>query len=255
MRARVLPDAEALADAAAREFVDAAKGDIALRGRFLVALAGGRTPVAMYERLASGPLRDEVDWPRVEFFTGDERAVPQDHPDSNIGMARRTLLDPLGIDTARVHRMRGEAADLDEAARAYEEELLRVAGTPPSLDLVLLGIGADGHTASLFPGMEALSETNRWVVASDGPAPGSRRLTLTFPAILAARRIMVLVSGADKGETVRAVMHGGALRALPAERLHDAGSRVTWLVEAAAARLAFRADQGGHADSAGRQDR
>lgn len=239
MRARVLPDAGSLADAAAREFVDAAKGDIAVHGRFLVALAGGRTPIAMYERLAAGPLRDEVDWSRVEFFTSDERAVPPDDAESNYGTARRTLLDPLGIDAERVHRMQGEAADLDAAARAYEAELLRVAGTPPSLDLVLLGIGADGHTASLFPGSDALAETERWVVASRGPAAGARRLTLTFPAILAARRIMVLVSGADKGETLRSVMHGGTLSALPAERLHEAGSRVAWLVDADAARLAF----------------
>ena len=239
MRARVLPDTEALAEAAAGEFVDAARSDIGARGRFLVALAGGRTPIGMYGRLASGPLRDEVDWSRVEFFTSDERAVPPDHPDSNFGMARRALLDPLGIDPRRIHRMRGEATDLDAAAREYDEELVTVAGRPPILDLVLLGMGADGHTASLFPGTDALSETSRWVVASAGPGSGSRRLTLTFPAILSARRIMVLVSGADKGETLRRLKENSELAALPAARLHEAGSRIAWLVEAEAARLAF----------------
>jgi 6-phosphogluconolactonase len=237
MRARVLPDPDALADAAAREFVDLARRDITLRGRFLVALAGGRTPVAMYQVLASGPLREEVDWTLVEFFWSDERAVPPGHPDSNFGMAFRTLLEPLGIHNQRVHRMRGEADDLDAAAREYEAELLKFAGDPPALDLILLGIGADGHTASLFPGAEALAESKRWVVASTAPGSKGRRLTLTFPAILSARRIMVVVAGMDKAETLRLVTEDAGLTALPSQRLQEAGSRVAWFVDAEAARL------------------
>jgi 6-phosphogluconolactonase len=237
MRARVLPDPDALADAAARELVDAARRDITLRGRFLLALAGGRTPIGLYQCLASHPLRQEVDWSAFEFFWSDERAVAPSHPDSNYAMARRTLLEPLGIDEHRVHRMRGDAEDLDAAALEYEAELLQVAGDPPALDLILLGLGADGHTASLFPGAKAVAENNRWVVASVGPNPAGRRLTLTFPTIHAARRILVIVAGPDKAEALRLSMEGGALRALPAQRLQEAGSRVAWFVDAEAARL------------------
>jgi 6-phosphogluconolactonase len=230
---------DVLSDAAAREIADAARQDTEVRGRFLVAFAGGRTPVSTYQRLANAPLREAIDWTRVEAFTSDERAVPPEHPESNFAMLRRTLLDPVGIPPERAHRMRGEAEDLDAAAREYEQALLRIAGEPPVLDLVILGIGADGHTASLFPGASALSEASRWVVASTGPEGTGRRLTLTFPTILAARRIMVLVAGADKTETLRRVMAQGDEAPLPAERLHEAGSRVVWIVEEQAARLAF----------------
>lgn len=239
MRARVLPDMDALSEAAAREIAGAARQDIEARGRFLVALAGGRTPVNTYQRLADAPFREAIDWSRVEVFTSDERAVPPEHPESNFAMVRRTLLDPVGIPPGRAHRMRGEAEDLDAAARQYEEALVRIAGKPPVLDLVILGVGADGHTASLFPGAGALSETSRWVVASTGPEGMGRRLTVTFPTILAARRIMVLVAGADKTETLRRVMAHGNGAPLPAERLHEAGSRVVWMVEEQAARRAF----------------
>ena len=248
MPVRVLADVEALAEAAARDVADAARQDIEATGRFLVALAGGRTPVNTYQRLANGPWRDAVDWSRVEVFTSDERAVPPGHPDSNFAMIARTLLEPLGIPPERAHRMRGESEDLEAAAREYEANLVRVAGDPPVLDLVILGVGADGHTASLFPGAGALEDTSRCVVESSGPDGAGRRLTLTFPVILGARRIMVLVAGADKGETLRRVMEGGTL-ALPAERLHEAGSRVMWLVEAAAARPAFERGDGDRLES------
>ena len=237
MRARVLPDLDALSDAAAREIAGAAQRAIDLRERFLVALAGGRTPTRTYESLALAPLKDEVDWGSVEFFWSDERAVPPDHPDSNYGMARRTLLTPLGVDDVRVHRMPGEAPDLDRAAREYESELVRCAGARPVLDLVLLGVGADGHTASLFPGTDALAETSRWVVATAKPGSAAGRLTLTFPAILAARQIMVLVTGIDKAEVLQLAMEGGPFAGLPAQRLQEAGSRVAWFVDADAARL------------------
>jgi 6-phosphogluconolactonase len=237
MRARVLPDVVALAEAAAREIISAAQRAIALRGRFLVALAGGRTPIRAYEALASQPLKDEIDWGAVEFFWSDERAVPPGHRDSNYGMAREVLLAPLGIDSRRVHRMAGEATDLHRAARDYEAELVRCAGVPPVLDLVLLGIGADGHTASLFAGTAEPAEANRWVVASKRPDSAGGRLTLTFPTIFAARQIMVLVAGADKAEALHLAMEGGPSMALPSQRLQEAGSRVAWFVDADAARL------------------
>jgi len=236
MRVRVLSDLDAVAEVAAREFAQAAQQAIASRGRFLVALAGGRTPALAYSQLAADPWCDRVDWSRVEFFWGDERAVPPDDPESNYGLARRTMLRPLGIDESRVHRMRGEAEDLGSAAREYGEVLARVAGTPPVLDLVLLGMGADGHIASLFPESPALSERQRPVIDVEEPDTGMRRLTLTFPVILGARSIAVQVTGADKAQTLRRVfLSDPDSVTLPACRLSKAGGRVLWLVDASAA--------------------
>lgn len=235
MRLRVFPDADAVAEAAARGFVSAAQAAITERGRFLVALAGGRTPAAAYSQLAAEPWRDRVDWARVEFFWGDERAVPPDDPRSNYGMARRTLLRSLGIAERQVHRMRGEDPDLESAARDYAAVLERLAGSPPVLDLVMLGMGADGHVASLFPGTDALQESRRSVVHVRVPETGAARLTLTFPVILRARAIVVQVTGADKAGTLGDVFRPGENgAALPARRLHEAADRVLWLVDEAA---------------------
>lgn len=236
MRVRVLPDRDAVAEMAAREIADAAREAIASRGRFLLALAGGRTPALAYSQLAADPWCDSVDWPRVEFFWSDERAVPPDDPESNYAMARRTMLRPLGIDESRMHRMRGEVEDLASAAREYAAELERLAGKRPVLDLVLLGMGADGHVASLFPGSPALTENGRTVVDVQAPSTGAGRLTLTFPVIVAARGILVQVTGADKAETLRRVLLSNPdARTLPACRLGQAGARVLWLVDEAAA--------------------
>jgi 6-phosphogluconolactonase len=237
MRVRVLPDLDAVAEMAAREIAEAAQRAITARGRFVLALAGGRTPALAYTQLGLDPWTEAVDWSRVEFCWGDERAVPPDHGESNYAMARRTLLRPLGIDESRVHRMRGEASDLDAAAREYETELTRLAGSPPVLDLILLGMGADGHVASLFPGSPALTETERLVLGVAGPETGRARLTLTFPTILASRQVLVQVSGPDKREAVhRALGLAGAVdEDVPARRLLDAGDRVLWLLDAAAA--------------------
>jgi 6-phosphogluconolactonase len=175
---------DALAAGAAREIAGLVRRAVDARSRCTVALSGGSTPRAMHEHLAAPPLADEVRWESVELFWGDERAVPPDHVDSNYRMARETLLDPLGIDPARVHRMHGDAADLDEAARAYERELREVvadeAGGMPVLDVVLLGLGADAHTASLFPATAVVGVCDQAVVAHHVPGVGSR-LTLTFP--------------------------------------------------------------------------
>ena len=235
MRVRVLPDRDAVAEAAAREIVGAAQQAITVRGRFLVALAGGRTPALAYSQLAAEPWSDSVDWSRVEFFWGDERAVPPDDPESNYGMVRRTLLRPLGIRDTQVHRMRGEDPDPAAAALEYASELERVAGAPPVFDLVLLGMGADGHVASLFPESTALSENERTVTDVLVPGSRARRLTLTFPVILAARAILVQVTGADKAKALRRVFMSHAGDTLPAIRLSDAAARVLWLVDATAA--------------------
>jgi 6-phosphogluconolactonase len=211
----VAADVDGLARAAADRVSVLAQDAIAARGRFRIALAGGSTPRALYGRLAAG--RD-IDWTRTDVFFGDERTVPPEDPQSNFRMARETLLVPSGLPPENVRRMRGEDPDLDAAARAYEAAL----GGPsaPPLDVALLGMGADGHTASLFPGTSALEVTDRLCVAVDVPSMATRRLTLTYPALREARALIFLVAGADKATTLHEVLNGPAdPRRLPSQVL------------------------------------
>ena len=240
MDIRTYPDPAALMDAAAADFLAIAADAIAARGRCLVALSGGSTPRRMYERIAalgSGAL----DWPHVVFLWSDERSVPPNHPESNYRMAHEALLAPLGIPEPQVHRMRGEADDIEAAAREYEHTLATLTGAQPGygvpqLDLVLLGLGSDGHTASLFGDTVALDVRDRWVVRNYIAKFTTSRLTLTFPVILAAREIRVLVAGATKAATLEAVLTGAwDPDRLPAQRLATASGRVVWLVDKAAA--------------------
>ena len=231
-------DADELARSAAAAVADAAREAVAERGRFAVMLAGGATPRRLYEALARGA---DVDWARSEVFFGDERPVPPDHADSNFGMARAALLRPLAVPSQRVHRIQAERRDLEAAARDYEDELARVlggapGGPAPRLDVVLLGLGADGHTASLFPHSAALAETRRWVVAHEVPALASWRITVTFPVLERARAVFFLVSGEAKAATLAEVLEGPSdPERLPSQRLHAAQGRVEWFVDAAAA--------------------
>jgi 6-phosphogluconolactonase len=238
---RRLRDAEELARCAAFAVVQAAREAVQARGSFSLALAGGDTPRRLYQKLAAGPA---LDWSRAELFFGDERSVPPGHPESNYRMAREALLEPAGVDPLRVHRIQAERADLDAVAREYEAELRRILGAtpeapPPRLDLVLLGLGTDGHTASLFPYTAALLETRRCVVANDVPRLGSQRVTITFPLIGRARRVLVLVGGESKAGALAEVLEGAwDPERLPAQRLRAPEgrvSRVDWLVDAAAA--------------------
>ncbi|HEV2093196.1 MAG TPA: 6-phosphogluconolactonase [Rubrobacter sp.] len=224
---------EGLAEAAARAFVERAAEAVAERGRFAVALAGGSTPKATYEVLARDHTGD-VDWPNVHAFFGDERTVPPDHEDSNFRMALEALLDRVPVGS--VHRMRGELPP-DEAAAAYEEELKEFFGeVPPVLDLVMLGIGADGHTASLFPETPALEATDRLVVANPVPKLDTTRLTLTVPVLNAARSVNFLVAGEGKAEALQEILEGGAdPRRYPAKLVRPPGGP-TWMVDRAAAR-------------------
>lgn len=196
----IVADPAAVATAAAERFLAAAEEAVQRRGRFIVSLAGGATPRALYTRLAAAAHRDAVPWRKTIVFFGDERAVPPDHPESNYGMARQTLLEHVPIPPEQVHRILGEAADPEHAAASYEAVLRETfPGEPaPRFDLVLLGIGADGHTASLFPGHSALEEEKRWVVVASAPKPGPPRITLTLPALRAGRRILFLVTGEEK---------------------------------------------------------
>lgn len=206
----------------------AAATAIGSRGRFRIALAGGSTPRALYPQLVGG-----VDWTRTTIFFGDERSVGPDDPQSNYRMARETLLGPAGVPAANVVRWRGEDPDLDAAARDYEKALTSNAEAP-WLDLALLGLGPDGHTASLFPGTTALAEESRLAVAVDVPAQKTRRLTLTYPVLCGAREICFLVTGRDKASALAAVL-GRSVGALPATRIVRAPNPVTIFCDTEAA--------------------
>ena len=204
-RFTVEPDAAAVSRTTADRFVDAARDAIAERGIFRVALSGGGTPKQVYPLLLEPERRDAVDWSAVEFFWGDERAVPPDHPESNFGVAYGMLISQLpAVRQDRIHRMPAEASDLEAAALSYETELrLAFAATgsgPPAFDLVWLGMGPDGHTASLFPGGDAVNATRRWVVAAWAPSLEAWRLSLTLPVLNAGRRVLFADTGADKAD-------------------------------------------------------
>jgi 6-phosphogluconolactonase len=235
---RVLDGLPALARAAAEEWRARAGAAVAASGRFAVALSGGSTPRALYALLASAeaPFRDALPWDRTHVFFADERAVPPHHPHSNYGMARDALLAHVPLPPGSVHRMRGED-DPALAARAYEEELRALLGPAPRLDLVLLGLGADGHTASLFPGSPLLAERSRLVAAAEaGLEPLVRRVTLTLPVLEGAGRVLFLVAGARKAAALARVLRGGeGADPPPAARVRPAAGAL-WLVDRAAAR-------------------
>jgi 6-phosphogluconolactonase len=234
---RVVEDAAALAAEGAKEFTERAIRSVQKGGRFSVALSGGSTPKALYGLLArwSPPLP----WNGIHLFWSDERCVPIDHPDSNYRMVKEALIDPGGLPKANVHRVRTEAGQPAEVAADYERELrtfFRVGEREfPRFDLVLLGMGEDGHTASLFPGAPGLHELRRLVVPAFQERLQSHRVTLTLPALNAAAALLFLVEGPDKAETLGRVIGGGT--AYPAELVKPATGDLLWLVDRAAARL------------------
>ena len=222
--------------ATADRFVSAARDAIDERGIFRVALSGGSTPKSVYPLLLQSPRRDAVDWSRVEFFWGDERSVPPDHPESNFGVAYQMLISQLpAVRPDRIHRMPAEAPEIDAAALSYESELRLAFGArgdaPPVFDLIWLGMGPDGHTASLFPGSDALGVTDRWVMANWAPSQHTWRMTLTFPVLGAARNVIMVLTGEDKRDAYAQVRSGTS--ELPAARVM--GDGVEWILDAAAA--------------------
>jgi 6-phosphogluconolactonase len=225
----VVEDASALAAAAADRIGAVLAGALAARRRASIALAGGTTPRAAYARLAA---RTDLDWSRIDFFWGDERAVAPHHAASNYRMARSELLDRIAVPAVRVHRMPADAADLDMAACEYEARLRTVLEAPPRMDLVLLGLGSDGHVASLFPHHAAVAARTRWVVATPAPAIAPR-LTFTFAVIGAARHVLGLASGAAKRAALARAL-GPALDPMicPAQAVR--ALHVTWIVDRAA---------------------
>ena len=241
----VFPTLERLARAAAGQFVHVASQAIAANGTFSVALSGGSTPRPVYSRLASEAFAKRVDWANVHVFWGDERCVPPDDPQSNYRMARDALLDAVPLPRENIHRIRGEDKP-ESAAAAYERELRTFFGTGPDgktpatgFDLIFLGMGDDGHTASLFPGSPAVRETVRWVSAQYVEAASMWRITLTPVIINAARNITFLVSGGDKAQRLRDVLEGPEQpEVLPAQAIKPVQGRLLWLVDEAAASAA-----------------
>jgi 6-phosphogluconolactonase len=238
---RIVDDPGALAEVAAREVLEVARAAVAARGRFTVALAAGSTPRETYRRLAQPPVAVQMPWDRTLVFFGDERGVPPDHPDSNYGMAYAALLSQVPIPRERVFRIPGEATDADavaaEYARALAEALGVRRGEVPRLDLILLGLGVDGHTASLFPGSPVLKETFRTVVAVHAAAASiPQRFTLTYPILNAAACVIYLASGAEKAKVVKAAL-GERASGLPAAMVRPANGRLLWILDRAAASL------------------
>jgi 6-phosphogluconolactonase len=226
----VFQDSPSLIIGAAEFVATAAQEAIASRGRFTIALSGGNTPRPVYQRLASAA----IEWTKVRVFFGDERCVPPRDARSNYHMAKLALLDRVPIPPDNVHRMRGEDPP-EEAADAYGAELRNGLGEDGRLDLVLLGLGHDGHTASLFPGLAAVTERQRTVMASYVEFVGMWRLSLTPRAINAARRVVFVVDGADKAEVLRRVLQGPRQPVvLPAQAIRPSERPATWLIEKSA---------------------
>jgi 6-phosphogluconolactonase len=241
----VLTDADALALEAANRFIRLAQEAITERGRFTVALSGGSTPEKLYALLVAPERKALVAWDKIFFFVGDERFVPLDDASSNFGMARRALLEPAGVPESNGFPMPTppNVTDLAEAAHRYTDTLsvffqtVRLE-TPPVFDLILLGLGDDGHTASLFPGKPALETVANWVVGTPPGVlpPPVDRLTLTFPVINAARNVLFLAAGAKKAEALEAVLKNKAIPAThPAAGVHPANGTLTYLLDQAAA--------------------
>jgi 6-phosphogluconolactonase len=231
---KVVPDPKALTEEAARRIVAAAEARLADNNHFFsLVLSGGSTPKTLYELLASEPYRSQLNWSKIEIYFGDERCVPPDHPDSNYLMAYTSMLSKLPIPPANIHRMRGE---INPEAAAMEYGKLMKADFPDSgPDLVLLGMGPDGHTASLFPGSKALNETHHRCVANFVAKFNTWRITLTYPFLNSSKAVLMLIAGADKAAVLKEVLQGPRdIQRLPIQGIAPAGE-LSWLLDATAA--------------------
>jgi len=232
------PDNDTLSHQAAQLIVRLAAESVVTHGRFAVALAGGSTPRKLYSLLANEPYRRQIDWALVEVFWGDERCVPVDDAESNFRMAQEAFLSKVPIAENQIHRMHADWPDRDAAAQAYVIEMRRVFGTDgiPSFDLIQLGLGPEGHTASLFPHQAALHEQERLVMPVRTPKPPPDRLTFTPPLLNAARHVLFLVTGSDKADAVHEVIEGEYNPdEYPAQIVHPPHGEVTWMLDTAAA--------------------
>jgi 6-phosphogluconolactonase len=221
---------EDLAAGAADIIVQTISNALAKKDRVSIALSGGSTPKALYELLASEKYRGRVDWEKVLIFFGDERCVPPGNDESNYKMVNEALFSRVPIPTGNIFRLKGEV-DPVKAAAEYEGLIIDEIGNKPVFDIVLLGLGPDGHTASLFPGSSALEENAKLVTANYVEKFHSYRLTFTFPVINAAQNVIFLVAGEDKAETVKAVFDETAHPALPSQLIQPANGKLLWLLD------------------------
>lgn len=238
---RIAPGTQEWGQAAASLILSVSQQAIQAHGRCLIALSGGSTPKTLYQVLATPEWNAQFDWSRMAFLFGDERCTPPDHPESNFRMAQTELFQRLNIRPEQVHRMKGESDDTTAAAQEYEATIRRLTNTPaprvPVLDLVLLGIGDDGHTASLFPGTAALQEDKRIVTVGHAPTGIRSRLTLTLGVLNHAAVVLFLVTGSGKAQMVRRVLdqESEADRSLPAAKVSPASGRLVWMLDHSAA--------------------
>jgi 6-phosphogluconolactonase len=238
---QIVADAEAMSKAAAETLVEHIEETLQTRNVYSIALSGGSTPRRLYALLADDPaLRAQIPWERIHLFWGDERHVPPDHADSNYRMADTALLSKVPIPATNIHRIRAENPDVAEAAADYEQEIRRFfkieSGQLPRFNCVLLGMGSDGHTASLFPGTAALAETKRLVVSNWVKKFQSYRITLCLPVINNAAYILFLVAGQEKANTLKAVLEGDSKTIqFPVQSIQPTHGQLTWLLDQLAA--------------------
>jgi len=231
-------DQNATLDVCIHHFIDSCKRAIKDHGRFTVALSGGSTPKALYEHISSSPYKEKIEWDKVWLFWGDERSVPSDSDESNYKMALDAGLKQMPIPKEQIHRMVAEEK-IEENAAKYEATLRKILGDT-SLDLVILGMGEDGHTASLFPGTEALHASNRWVVANFVPQKNTWRMTFTFELINAAKEIAIYVLGAGKKHTLAQVFYTQKTKEpFPIEKIGTSKHPALWIIDEAAASETF----------------
>jgi 6-phosphogluconolactonase len=228
-----------LAHEAARMFSTLARESVSYMGRFSVAISGGSTPREMHRMLAEDPYLSEIPWDKTHIFWVDERCVPENNRASNYGAAKKDFLDKVPVPEANIHPMLCHASPEDGAVK-YQRELIDFfrpgAGRLPIFDLIILGVGTDGHTASLFPGQRALEEKTNWVAAVKGGNPDVNRLTLTYPVLNRARQIVFLISGEDKAAILKTIFDGSGA-GLPAQMIQAVNGDLTWLIDREAARL------------------
>jgi len=238
---KIVADAVELASEAADEFVRLAQAAVRQKNLFTVALSGGSTPKILYSLLANEePWRSNLPWERIHFFWGDERHVPPSDPDSNYRMTYEAMLSKAPVPASNVHRIKGEEPDAQTAAAEYEQELRSFfhlqSKEYPRFDLILLGMGPDGHTASLFPGTDALKEHEQLVVANWVEKFNAYRITLTLPVLNNAANVIFLVSGAEKAEVLRAILKGDSdTKQFPAQLIRPVRGKLLWLIDETAA--------------------
>jgi 6-phosphogluconolactonase len=235
----IYPDTDTLAQKAAEMFVDTAGESIRDHGRFMVALSGGSTPNKMYAILATRNHTDKIEWENVHIFWGDERCVPPDHPDNNFRMARQAFLDHIPIPPGNIHRIPGEL-EPHSAAEMYARDLrtsfMLQGNDPPRFDLIFLGMGTDGHTASLFPNTTAVNDQKNLVAANFVPKLEAWRITLTARTINAAANVVFLASGSDKSQTLERVLNGPRKpRFFPSQLIDPTSGKLLWMLDADAA--------------------